>query len=229
LLNKKIILLSFALLLLPCLLIPLVGGLLKLGIAMAKFLPSYLIFINVDQSGMVTTSTFIYYYSCFLGIEIAGCLSYALYSVSKRFQEYEFGIRLQILDEMTAISPSTSPIAFRYSAKIKNSGQKPVEIQRVIVESGSKERKECLKHNIFGRFYLSPDEAREIEFEISHNDMNNIMKKLDIAHCVFFLSIDYINFDGSSKKVSRSLGGYDRDAIAFIHQRGDALTSDINN
>lgn len=88
--NKKqiIAILLFA----PFLLIPFTGIVLKIGVYLSeKLLPNWMIVMKIDMSDNVTLSTFIYYYTCFLAIEVTALLSYAVYKLSleKEVREIE--------------------------------------------------------------------------------------------------------------------------------------------
>lgn len=67
---------------LPFFLIPLVAFILKLSLILGSVLPSWLIVMRINTNEIVSISTFIYYYTCFLAIEVTGILSYAIYQFS---------------------------------------------------------------------------------------------------------------------------------------------------
>lgn len=70
------------LLIIPFLCIPVVALILNIGVAVSKLLPNKLIILRINMDEIVTQSEFIYYYSCFLGIEVTGILSYLLYKLT---------------------------------------------------------------------------------------------------------------------------------------------------
>lgn len=80
---KSIILVVLGLIIIPFLFIPFVAFILKIGSLLSSFLPSKLIVLEINMSETVTLSTFIYYYSCFLSIEVTGILSYLLFKLTK--------------------------------------------------------------------------------------------------------------------------------------------------
>ncbi|OPJ59403.1 hypothetical protein [Clostridium chromiireducens] len=66
----------------PFFCIPAIGLILNIGIALSSFLPNKLIILRINTNEIVTQSEFIYYYSCFLSIEVTGILSYLLYKIT---------------------------------------------------------------------------------------------------------------------------------------------------
>jgi hypothetical protein len=80
--RKNIGCIAITVFLLPFFLIPAVAAVLSFGIWVCSFLPKSLIILEINTNETVTISTFIYYYTCFLGIEVTGLLSYFVYQLS---------------------------------------------------------------------------------------------------------------------------------------------------
>lgn len=78
------LLLFFIILGLPFILIPVVVVILRIGIFIGSLLPAFLIILQINMSETVTLSTFIYYYTCFLAIEITGIFSYLVWETTKK-------------------------------------------------------------------------------------------------------------------------------------------------
>ncbi|OAS21382.1 hypothetical protein [Paenibacillus oryzisoli] len=79
--NKKWLLILIVLFF-PFFLIPFVAFILNLSLILGSFLPGWMILLRGDTDELVSVSTFIYYYTCFLAIEVTGILSYAVYQFS---------------------------------------------------------------------------------------------------------------------------------------------------
>ncbi|MEK3951247.1 hypothetical protein MHB46_22995 [Paenibacillus sp. FSL H7-0703] len=91
---------------LPFFLIPIVAGTLKVGMLISDFFPNWLIVMKINTEDIVSISTFIYYYTCFLAIEVTALLSYAVYKFSvnkdekdaaeQKSKEKEFDQKLKV-------------------------------------------------------------------------------------------------------------------------------------
>lgn len=161
-----------------------------------------------------------------IGISIVA-LSISILSFvrSSRYQSYDYSERLQILNECISQSSPSFTNAFSYSAKIENRGLKPVEIDNVWIDYGSQDEiKKRLKHNITGRFYLSPSQAKEITFQLDRKDMKETMERFNINKCIFFLRVEYKTVYGKITCAVRLIGGYEGNSCIFFAQRGDPLT-----
>lgn len=80
--KKHIFIVILMIILFPFLFIPIVAMVLNISLYFLKVLPEQLIMLKIDTNGVVTFSEFIYYYSCFLGIEITSILSYLVYKIT---------------------------------------------------------------------------------------------------------------------------------------------------
>jgi|SRR3972149_3432172 len=145
------------------------------------------------------------------------------YIKTTRYQHFEYAARLQLSDENMNFASPSSPM-FNYSAKIENRGIKPMKIDRVYIDYGSRDDpKKRIKHVIEGQFYLRPGEPREIKLNLSQSEVESIRQKFD-RQCMFFLRVLYHTAEGRIAEVTRFLGGYDKDMIIFVVQRGESLT-----
>lgn len=91
--SKRKGLLLLLVFIIPFILIPLVALILKLSLIVGNRLPSWMILMRIDTEEIVSTSTFIYYYTCFLAIEVTGILSYALYRFSVNKEDSDKNVR----------------------------------------------------------------------------------------------------------------------------------------
>jgi len=97
--------------------------------------------------------------------------------LTKRFQDYDYSTRLQILDEQLMCgSPSLKDIpALSYQAKIENCGLKPIKIDRLYLDYGDKiDSNKRMKRHIDGELYLRPEKWHEFGIEISWVDVEQI-------------------------------------------------------
>jgi hypothetical protein len=144
---------------------------------------------------------------------------------AKRYQDFDYSPRLQIEDEKGSLSSPSFSTAFSYSAKVKNAGLKPIKIDNISVDYGSRDDpKKRIRHHIEGQFYLSPGEFREIQFKLSRDDMESTMQKLEIHQCMFFLHFVYCTATEKKIETGRWLGGYDENMPVFTFQSGVTLT-----
>ncbi len=154
---------------------------------------------------------------------IAIVIAIASYLRTKRFQDYEYSTRLQILDEhLTYGNPSLKDIpALSYQAKIENRGSKPIKIDCLYLDYGDKvDSNKRMKRHIDGELYLRPGKRHEFGIDISCVDVEQMKKRFNINHCFFFFRIAYHAPDGSIQENIRSLG----DTRTIIIQKGDCLT-----
>ena len=145
------------------------------------------------------------------------------YFRKKRFQDYDYSTRLQILDEqLTSGSLSLKDIpALSYQAKVENRGLKTIKIDRLCIDYGDKidSNKRMMRH-IDGEMYLSPGQRHEFGIEITWVDVEQMKKRFNINQCFFFFRVVYHAPDGSIQENIRSLG----DTRTTIIQKGDCLT-----
>ncbi|HLE25020.1 MAG TPA: hypothetical protein VI935_05155 [Thermodesulfobacteriota bacterium] len=160
----------------------------------------------------------------FTGISLISIgISVKSYRMASRYQNFDYAVKLQTIDEIIKFGSPSSP-EFNYSTKIENRGQKPVKIERVYIDYGSRDDpKKRIKHVIEGQFYLRPGEPREIKLNLSQSEVESIRQKFD-RQCMFFLRVLYHTAEGRIAEVTRFLGGYDKDMIIFVVQRGESLT-----
>lgn len=145
------------------------------------------------------------------------------YFRKKKFQDYDYSTRLQILDEeLTHGSPSLKDIpALSYQAKIENRGLKPIKIDSLCIDYGDKiDSNKRMKRHIDGELYLSPEKKHEFGIEISWVNVEQMKKRFNINQCFFFFRVVYHTPDGSIQENIRSLG----DIRTLIIQKGDCLT-----
>lgn len=105
--KTRVWLLVFIILVLPFFLIPIVAVTLKIGMLISDLFPSWLIVMKINTEDIVSISTFIYYYTCFLAIEVTALLSYAVYKFSvnkdqkdaaeQKIKEKEFDQKLRCI------------------------------------------------------------------------------------------------------------------------------------
>lgn len=141
---------------------------------------------------------------------------------TRQLQEFEYAPRLQLINMKQAFSTGK---VFDFAAGLKNYGVKPVKIDRVYMDYGSKEYPDKrLHHEIEGDFYLSSEEEREFQFHLSKGDAEKTMKDFSTNSCMFYLRILYYDRKGKVREIIRDLGGYNRESAVFIVPRGETLT-----
>lgn len=159
----------------------------------------------------------------FIILVIISIVTIVNYFRTKRFQDYDYSTRLQILDEqLTCGSPSLKDIpALSYQAKIKNCGLKTIKIDHLYMDYGDKiDSNKRMKRHIDGEQYLSPEKWHEFGIEISWVDVEQMKKRFNINQCFFFIRVAYHTPDGSIQENIRSLG----DTRTIIIQKGVCLT-----
>ncbi|NOQ32636.1 MAG: hypothetical protein GQ567_00335 [Methanosarcinales archaeon] len=154
---------------------------------------------------------------------IALIIAIASYSRTKKFQDYEYSPRIQILDEhITCGSPSLKDIpALSYRGEIENRGLKSVKVDSLYLDYGDKvDSNKRMRRHIDGELYLSPCQRHEFNIEISWADVEQMKKHFNINQCFFFFRVVYHTPDGSIQENTRPLG----DARTMIILKGDCLT-----
>lgn len=152
-------------------------------------------------------------------------ISVLAYRRSARLQDFEFKARLEIADEVARMATRSFPTAFHYTASLVNRGPKPVDVLRVIMDCGSKDQVEKREHHIlYGRFTLPPGDKREVFFELSWKELDDLRRKLGVADCLFFLRVRIQGPSGEATEVGRSLGGVQGEGFLGVVPGGDLLT-----
>jgi hypothetical protein len=154
---------------------------------------------------------------------IAIVIAIASYLRTKRFQDYEYSTRLQILDEwLERGSPSLRNMpALVYRAKIENRGSKPIKVDSLYLDYGDKvDSNKRMRRHIDGEMYLSSGQRHEFDIEISWTNVEQMKKHFNINQCFFFFRVVYHTPDGSIQENIRPLG----DARTTIILKGDCLT-----
>jgi len=152
-----------------------------------------------------------------LGIAIASYLR------TKKFQDYEYSPRIQILDEHIMYgSPSLKDIpALSYRAEIENRGSKSIKIDSLYLDYGDKvDSNKRMKRHIGGEMYLNSGQRHEFDIEISWADVEQMKKRFNINQCFFFFRVVYPTHNGSIQENTRSLDGERTNIIP----KGDCLT-----
>jgi hypothetical protein len=152
----------------------------------------------------------------FAAIAIIISIISLLYSIrsdqrTKRYQDYEFAPRLQILDEqITGGSPLIKDRpALSYQAKIQNRGMKSVKLDRIYIDYGDESNpSKRMKYFIDGEIFLSPEQIYEVKKEIMWSDVEGMKKRFNINQCIFFLRIAYLSPDGQIQETTRPLYGF---------------------
>ncbi len=154
---------------------------------------------------------------------IALIIAIASYSRTKKFQDYEYSPRIQILDErITCGSPSLNDIpALSYRAEIENRGSKSIKVDGLYLDYGDKvDSNKRMRRHIAGEMYLNSDQRHEFNIEISWADVEQMKKHFNINQCFFFFRFVYHTPDGSIQENIRPLV----DARTVIIPKGGCLT-----
>lgn len=125
------------------------------------------------------------------------------YSRAKKFQDYEYSPKIQILDErITCGSPSLKDIpALSYRAEIENRGSKSIKIDSLYLYYGDKvDSNKRMKRHIGGEMYLNSGQRHEFDIEILWADVEQIKKQFNINQCFFSLDLYAILLLVQSKK-----------------------------
>ncbi|WP_427137331.1 hypothetical protein [Psychrobacillus psychrodurans] len=114
----------------PFFLIPIVSGVLKLSLLLGELLPSYLILLEIDTSEKVSISTFIYYYTCFLAIEVTGILSNAVYKLSSYKEKKEK--KDELLEKIIIVNRELRENLFVYRMELYTVGVESYNLKKII-------------------------------------------------------------------------------------------------
>lgn len=166
----------------------------------------------------------------FLALLVSGLsfwLSFRSHRRTGRYERFQHATRLQLVDEHeTGYSPgirSKTGKGFRYSTKLRNIGMQPVRIEGVFIDCGARDDpQKRRRRGVEGRFYLSPGEDREIQFDMSATDVDEIMEQFQ-GECLFFLRVVYHTAAGDAAEAHRILGGYEGDTGVIAARGGDIL------
>lgn len=135
-------------------------------------------------------------------------VSFAANKRTKKTQEYDYGVRLQIENEKCEFGSPSLP-HFRYWASIRNKGLKPVEIAWIWMQYGeSSANSTTRRFKLESGFTLSPGEERSVHFARDKAAMSEMLKEVGGSECVFSLLVEFRSFEGEPKMVTRRLGGY---------------------
>jgi hypothetical protein len=183
--------------------------------------------VGVYQSFFKDNGTIISTALSIITLFITGGISCLALRRTSVYQKYEYKIRLQLLNARVALGSKSMPDAvFSYSAKLENTGLKPVEIIRVDISCGlidDAEKREI--KTIVGRTYLKSGESVDINYKLTNNDVKNIMEKHSIEQCAVFIIIYYKDHKGNIIDVNRLLGGLEKPNVnIFVLQDGNAVT-----
>lgn len=154
---------------------------------------------------------------------IALIIAIASYSRTKKFQDYEYSPRIQILDEHIACgSPSLKDIpALSYRAEIENRGSKSIKIDSLYLDYGDEvDSNKRMRRHICGEMYLNSGQRHEFDIEILWADVDQIKNQFNINQCFFFFRFAYHAPSGSIQENTRPLGGERTTSIL----KGDCLT-----
>ena len=154
---------------------------------------------------------------------IALRIAIASYSRTKKFQDYEYSPRIQILEKhFTRGSPSSKDIpALSYRAEIENRGSKSIKVDSLYLDYGDEvDSNNRMRRHIDGEMYLNSGQRHEFDIEISWADVEQMKKHFNINQCFFFFRFVYHTPDGSIQENTRPLG----DARTMIILKGDCLT-----
>src|ERR1035437_735542 len=116
------------------------------------------------------------------------------------YQQYEYAVRLQLVDARTTCTPDSLPdTVFTYNANLENRSLKPVEIISVVFACGQLfDLSKCDKKMQIGRTHLRPGKSASIDFKISGKEILDIEKKYGINQCAFSMVIKYKDIDRKS-------------------------------
>jgi len=150
-------------------------------------------------------------------------IAIASFRRSRKLQNFDYATRLQLGDE-AIIDGGPDPLdVFSYSAQLENHGLKTVQVERVYIDYGGDSRGSGYKHCVEGRFHLSPNAKRLIQFALKKPEYQDALEKFKIHECFFRLRVRYMNATGGVVETSRRLLAIGN-RHTFYAQKGDALT-----
>ena len=146
---------------------------------------------------------------------------------TSKYQEYEYAVRLQLVNAHTTCNSSTLQNAvFTYNANLENRGIKPVEIVKVYFACGQLSALDkCDVKTQIGRTHLAPSAFVEINFKISGTEMTEIETKYGINECAIWMIIKYKDKGGIEREKKSLVGGFGKgNNPIFVLRDGDAVT-----
>mgnify|MGYP000164370102 CR=1 FL=1 len=119
----------------------------------------------------------------------------------KNYEKFEYGAHLQVHSQEREIGCGTPNASFRYSGIIENCGLKTVHIKSVLLEYGSdKDSNKRYKFVMEREFYLKAGDQKEVQHEISADDVKTARVKFGIEDCHFSLGVSFIDPSGALRE-----------------------------
>jgi hypothetical protein len=107
---------------------------------------------------------------------------------------------------------------------LENWGLKPVRIDSVYVDYGSKDSHDKrYKHQIEGEFYLGPSEKRKVSFQLPKKNLRDALRKFGVDQCYFYLRVSFYTPTGTIVETTRPLMGLGERSTTFFAQKGEIL------
>ncbi len=178
----------------------------------------------MEQEQSITLMTYLPVVSLVISL-ISAFIAGVSFLRTMKLQEFDYATRLQVVDESIVGQGPGSDDAFSYEANLENHGIKPVKVDSVYIDYGSKESmNKRLKYHVEGEFYLVSGEKRKISFQLKKNDFNEALKKFEITQCYFYLRICFQSSTGKNIEATRSLVGLGENSTTIIVNRGEILS-----
>ena len=149
------------------------------------------------------------------------------YRTTKKFQDYEFAVSLQIVDEEVCLgTPSfVDEPAISYQAKIENRGSKTVKIDSFCLDYGDRNDKyKRMKYHIGGEVFLRPGQSHPLSKTISWKDVEEMKNKFNINQCYFFFTIAFHTANNDLQETTRTLSGFNGSTCVFTVHKGDCVS-----
>ncbi|MFN0149617.1 MAG: hypothetical protein ACKVU1_02770 [bacterium] len=117
-------------------------------------------------------------------------VSIATFRRTSKLQRFDYAPRLQLAEETMEVGGADAKDAFSYSVALENPGSKPVRVDAVYMDYGSKARPTgMMKYRIEGEFYLPAGGRRPIACVVSGSETQKVMRNLGTDICSFHLRV----------------------------------------
>ena len=124
-----------------------------------------------------------------------------------QYERFEYKPRLELADLDFSLSGGVS-----FSAVIKNTGIKPVDIRGVGIARGSVDDPKKRKIDVItGAFYLGAGKSEPVTYARSLAELERMREETATRECMFYLWVTYLKAEGDFVEVYRALAGYQED------------------
>lgn len=152
-------------------------------------------------------------------------IAFAKFWRTRRLQKFDYAARLQLADESLYGQGPGENNAFTYEANLENRGLKPVRIDSVYLDYGSKDAHDRrYKHHVEGEFYLGVTEKRKVSFQLTKKNFHETLQKFGIDQCYFYLRVRFHTSTGTIVETRRPLIGLGENSTIIFAHKGEILS-----